>query len=282
MSSASILKRLLQPKVETYAFPDAAELQVGHPPPEEEELPDGGAPEEPEEPETPPPPQPETPIDFALLEADLLLQDARVQAQKIVEQAKEDARREAEEIYEQARLEGSKAGYSEGMARAAQEAEKQQEAQAAQLGAEVQQFLDRASASMDELMDRNADDLRDLALAIAEKVVRISLRSSSEVVGRMIRSAIDKRKRKEWVHIYIADCDAKRMTQVPPSLSAALSALSSRVRIIPMADDESGTCIVEMPDEIIDASASTQLSNIRNLLMDTPPGDDQIDLRFSR
>ena len=39
-----------------------------------------------------------------------------------------------------------------------------------------------------------------------------------------------------------------------------------------MADDEPGTCIVEMPDEIIDASAATQMGNIRSLLMDTRPG----------
>ena len=39
-----------------------------------------------------------------------------------------------------------------------------------------------------------------------------------------------------------------------------------------MADDEAGTCIIEMPDEIIDASAATQLNNIRTMLSDTPAG----------
>jgi flagellar assembly protein FliH len=116
------------------------------------------------------------------------------------------------------------------------------------------------------------DELRDLAIAVAEKVVCISLKSSSEVIGRMIQTAIDKRKRKEWVRIYISECDAKKMAQVPQSLSSALSALSDRVRIIPVADDEPGTCIIEMPDEIVDASASTQLNNLRSMLMDLPGG----------
>ena len=84
-----------------------------------------------------------------------------------------------------------------------------------------------------------------------------------------IQTAIDKRKRKEWVHIYIAECDARKMSQIPASLSSALTALSDRVRIIPMADDESGTCIIEMPDEIVDASAATQLNNLRTILSDT-------------
>ena len=35
-----------------------------------------------------------------------------------------------------------------------------------------------------------------------------------------------------------------------------------------MEDDESGTCIVETPEEIVDASVSTQMSNIRDVLHD--------------
>ena len=51
-----------------------------------------------------------------------------------------------------------------------------------------------------------------------------------------------------------------------PELTASLAGLSDHIKLIPMADDESGTCIIEMPDEIIDASASTQLNNIRDVL----------------
>ena len=46
----------------------------------------------------------------------------------------------------------------------------------------------------------------------------------------------------------------------------ALPGLSDHIKIIPLSDDEAGTCIIEMPDEIIDASASTQLKNIRDLI----------------
>ena len=35
-----------------------------------------------------------------------------------------------------------------------------------------------------------------------------------------------------------------------------------------MGDDEGGTCIVETPEEIVDASVSTQMSNIRDVLRD--------------
>ena len=132
-----------------------------------------------------------------------------------------------------------------------------------------EEYTEQAGAALDRQMDQSVDDLRDLALAVAEKVVCVSLKSSGDVISRMIQTAIDKRKKKEWVHIYISECDAKRLTQIPASLSAALTALSDRVRLIPMSDDESGTCIIEMPDEIVDASAATQLNNLRTILMDT-------------
>ena len=168
---------------------------------------------------------------------------------------------------------GRAEGVALGVQQALEEGRQERERQAQALGAETAQFLEQAGRALDRQLDDNVEELRDLALAIAEKVVSVSLKSSSEVICRMIQAAIDKRKRREWVHIYIAECDAKQLVKIPQSLSSALSALSGRVRIIPMADDEAGTCIIEMPDEIIDASAATQLNNIRSLLSDTPTGE---------
>ena len=211
----------------------------------------------------------ETPISFAQIQAEQILADARREADRILLQARDKAGEETKEIFAKARGEGYQEGYVAGMAQAAQESRQAREEQAVRLEEEVHRFMEHAADTLDRQMDQSVDDLRDLALAVAEKVISVSLRSSADVIARMIQTAIDKRKKKEWVHIYIAECDAKRLTQLPASLTTALSALSDRVRIIPMADDESGTCIIEMPDEIVDASVSTQLSNLRTILNDT-------------
>ncbi len=110
------------------------------------------------------------------------------------------------------------------------------------------QFLARANEILERQMDENIGELRDLAIAVAEKVIGISLESSSEVIERMIRMAVDKRKRREWVQIYVTERDARRLVRVSPMLS-----------------------IIEMPDQIIDASVSTQLDNLRSTLSETPP-----------
>ena len=211
----------------------------------------------------------ETPISFAQIQAEQILADARRDADKILMQAKEEADQEAKKVFAKAREEGYQEGYVAGMSQANQESRQLREEQAARLEEEIHRFMEHAADTLDRQMDQSVEDLRDLAMAVAEKVICVSLKSSANVIARMIQAAIDKRKKKEWVHIYIAECDAKRLTQLPASLTSALSALSDRVRIIPMADDESGTCIIEMPDEIVDASVSTQLSNLRTILNDT-------------
>ncbi len=273
----NIFKAFSRAKAEPYQFPKAEELVV-EPEPEEEEL---AASEElldpaeeeqsllGKEPEAEPELEPkEDPLSFAQIQAEAIMADARREAEELKDQARQEADRESETVFAKARENGYQDGYVQGMAQATAEAAQLREEQAAALEEEIHRFLQQAGVELDRQMDQSVDDLRDLAMAVAEKVVCVSLKSSGDVIARMIQTAIDKRKKKEWVHIYIAECDAKKLTQIPASLSNALSALSDRVRIIPMADDESGTCIIEMPDEIIDASAATQISNLRTILTD--------------
>ena len=203
--------------------------------------------------------------------AEELLEEAQAQAETILE----EARAEAELLRENARTEGleegRKQGLQEGREEALSEARAKMSAQAEELTGEVEHFLTEAQDALDRQMDESVGELRDLAIAVAEKVIGISLESSSEVIERMIRMAVDKRKRKEWAQIYVSEKDARRLMPLSSLLTASLSAFSQRVKILPMSDDEPGVCIIETPDEIIDASVSTQLDNIRSNLEDVPP-----------
>jgi len=292
----NILKGFLNLNVEEYRFPDAEELEVE----KEASLPDfageDGIPEAPpgvdaeqEDDEYGEPPaglaeeeaadgrsasQPEAggPVQYAQLQAELLLRQAREEAEQILVDARAAAKEEQEVIRAGARDEGYREGYAQGIARAMEDAVRDREATAQRLEGEVQAFLEKADMAREEVIKQSQDELLDLCIAVAEKVVRVSLKSSSEVIVRMIQTATERLKRQEWVHIYISGCDTKGMAQISPTLTTALGALSQHVKIIPMGDDEGGTCIVETPEEIIDASVSTQMSNIRDLLRDQMNG----------
>jgi len=276
----NILKGFLEPKAEAYVLPNAADIHIDgaeEPAPPEEEAPPqflditvGG--EEPEEetnePSAPRPDEPETPVRYAQLQAELILNQAREEAQQILDQAREKALQEQEEIRAGARDEGYREGYAQGIAKAMDDAIRDREATAARLEKDVQAFLEKASLAREEMILQTRDELLELCLSIAEKVVRVSLRSSSEVIVRMIQTATERMKRQEWVHIYISGCDARQVAKISPSLTGTLGALSQHIKVVPMEDDEGGTCIVETPEEIVDASVSTQMSNIRDVLHD--------------
>ena len=266
----NLFKSFLKPAVDRYVFPDAEDIPVEEAPPPGEE--DSPAEETPSAPEEAGPAEPESGaqalLTYARVQAEQILADARRQAAELEEQLRRQIREEGEAAREESRTEGYRQGYAEGLQQARVEGQARLEEQLRQEADAFQAALQAATQAREDLIDREREELCDLSLAIAEKVIHISLKSSRQVVARMIQVATEKLKRREWVHIYVGGCEARDLGQITPELTAALSGLSDHIKIIPMADDELGTCIIEMPDEIIDASASTQLDNIRDLLHD--------------
>lgn len=285
----SILKGFLNPKAENYIFPAAEALEpdsgdfidffdtltetqtveedfLEEPPKDVEEKLLEEPPKNAEE--LSPKPERDGPVQYAQLQAELILNQAREDAASILAHARAAAEEECEAIRSGARDEGYREGYAQGLSKAMDDAQRDRETTAARLEQDIQVFLQKASLARDEMLQDMQGEMLDLCIAVAEKIVRVSLRSSSEIIVRMIQTATERLKRKEWVHIYISGCDTRGIAQISPALTTALGALSQHIKIVPMGDDEGGTCIVETPDEIIDASVSTQLSNIRDVLTD--------------
>ena len=260
----NILKNLLKPAIHAYVFPDAEEIPLDQP---EEILPEESLPPEPEE-------KPEdvsgaSTIAFAQIQAEQILEDARKQAEEWLRERQSQAEDEIRKAREEAQSEGYRQGYAEGLQQARVESQAAIRQQLEKQAEEVAAFLEKASSAREDLIAQAKQELCDLSIAVAEKIIHISLKTSSEVIARMIQVVTEKMKRREWVHIYVGGCDAKGLAQITPELTTALASLSDHIKIIPMADDESGTCIIEMPDEIIDASVSTQIQNIRDILSES-------------
>ena len=254
----NILKGFLEPKAENYILPVASEIEMEEDPlPVPEEEPEavffdftvggeGEAEVQEDGPAKERPREPETPVHYAQLQAELILNQAREEAEALLNQAREQAQNEIEEIRAGARDEGYRDGYAQGIAKAMDDAVRDREETAARMEQDVKAFLEKASLAREELILQSRDELVELCLSIAEKVVRVSLKSSAEVIVRMIQTATERMRRQEWVHIYISGCDTRQVAKISPAL----------------------TSTVETPEEIVDASVSTQMSNIRDVLHD--------------
>ena len=193
---------------------------------------------------------------------DALEAKAREEAEQILE----DARKQAEILREQAFEQGHEEGVTAGRQEAMQECRQEYEEEVRIFRENASEFMDSIRQEKSIVIEKYLDDLKRTVLAIAEKVIHISLRSSENVIHRMIIAATDKLKKTEWAKIYITKCGTEISMEADVEFLNALSHLSDNVKIVTMDSDEEGICIIELPDEIIDASVSTQLENIKDIL----------------
>ncbi|MEY8509469.1 hypothetical protein AALA78_14775 [Lachnospiraceae bacterium 42-17] len=199
----------------------------------------------------------------ALVEAENeILEEARRKAGQILS----DAREQAEYLRQQGYDEGIKAGREDGYKEAYDEQQRILEQKIREIDQGFAEAVKEVSIEKDKILEKYIDDLKRISLAVAEKIIQTSLQSSGDIIKRMILAATDKLRKKQWAKIYVTKCESGISMEVDTEFLEALSGLSDNIKIITMDNGEDGTCIIELPDEIIDASVGTQLENIKDIL----------------
>lgn len=198
------------------------------------------------------------------------IQELEERAQSILRQTEEKAKELRHEAgqrgYEEGYAKGFSAGSDEGFETALQDGVRNIRQENQEVLDELKRMIERVDAKKQEILKKYQEDLKDIAIAVAEKVVHISLKSSGDVIKRMILAAMEGMQKTEWAKIYIAKTDSQVLLQGETNLINEISHISEHIKIIVMEEEASGTCIIEMPDKILDASANTQLANIREIL----------------
>lgn len=191
-------------------------------------------------------------------EADMIRQAAVFAAEKI----KKDAETEG-------MAKGYNEGYNDGMVRAHEEISKAVITEVDAIKEAVGEILDLVSAEKENIFEKYEQSLTNIALSTAEKIVKVSLQSSGDVIKGMIRDATKDLKKTEWIKIYISKFDFEMIRETDYDLVDSLSELSDDIKIIVMEQEEIGTAIIETDKEVIDLSAATQLNNIREMVENT-------------
>ncbi|AMJ39916.1 FliH/SctL family protein [Anaerotignum propionicum] len=191
-----------------------------------------------------------------------IIEEANQQVEEMIKQAQLEAERIKENVFEQA----SQEGYQDGYQKAYQEHKEKMDEETAVFLLQLRDLIQAFEEEKTQLISQNIDELKELAISIAEKVIQISLKTSGEIIKKMIITATNKMKLKEWAKIYISKNDSALIVESNADLLDAISHLSEHIKIVVMEDSAPGTCIIELPDQIIDASASTQIENIRAIM----------------
>jgi len=200
-------------------------------------------------------------------EALAILARSRAEAERILETARNEADRIRKDAYNEGYAEGKDQGYREGFDHGSAEGENIYSEKILELEQQVAACIEDVQIEKDKVLEKYMDDLKEIALAIGEKIVRTSLRSNARVIEKMILAATEKLKKSAWAKIYIGEqTGVGTDVRADPRFLRELGRLSDNVKIIVMEDMEPGTCVVERPEEIIDVSVNTQMENIREIM----------------
>lgn len=205
-------------------------------------------------------------LEVAKADARKILRDADAQAEEILAKARQDAEEIKSEFASKGREEGYREGYEKGrkeiMKKGMEELDRQQEL----FRSSLENALRAVDTAKKRNLDKYLDELKECALAVAEKVICVSLKSSGEIIKRMLISETEKLKRTEWVKIYMEKSDYNMMMEADAGVVNELARLSDNIKFVVMNKEGNGSCIIEMPEEIVDISVDTQMDNIRELL----------------
>ena len=189
-------------------------------------------------------------------------------AKAVLNQARIEALRIKKEAHEEGYVEGMEKGCEDGRKKAYEEHREELKGEYQNLREKLEKYAVDMQHAKEKVTEDYLDDLKNISLAIGEKIIQTSLKSSGDVVKNMILAATEKLKRTAWAKIYISDDPEEKAASIrgDADLLRELSKISDNVKIIVMEDAAPGTCIVELPQEVMDISVSTQMENIKEIL----------------
>lgn len=193
---------------------------------------------------------------------------------KEIEDTISKARTDADAMLKNSREQGHKAGYdagydegyTKGKTRIVKEHADLLENGTIAFFKELEGILKNVEDIQFELVQSNIEQMKEVSLSVAEKIVQVSLQSSGEVIRKMITNATDKILSKEWAKIYISKLDASMLLQINVDLMKELAHISPHLQIETIDNATHGTCIIELPDQMIDASVNTQFDKIKDVI----------------
>lgn len=155
--------------------------------------------------------------------------------------------------YEIGYNEGKEAGYKEAL----QEGRENNRALLERLTVIVSS-IEKARA---ELLAREEDNLSDLAVMIAEKVLNQTVDTNRTVMGSIISRVVTDNQDQEWIKVNVSEDVYEDLDKT--FFTERIQELNGGVTICPSKDLGDTDCVIEMPGYVTDASISTQLSKIK-------------------
>ncbi len=206
---------------------------------------------------------------------EIILKEAQDEALKIINTAKRNAQSEIAESKKRGYEEGYNAGieigknkgYTEGYEIGTVQAKEDVNEQNESKLSELREMITKIENIKEEIISKYENDLTDLAFDIAEKIIKQKINDNSNVVIALIKNVIKDYRNVEWIKVYISPKDDVLSIQADKNLVSELNKISNDVVIETSEGLEEGSAIIETPDGIVDTSVTTQLKNLKEMVL---------------
>lgn len=204
-------------------------------------------------------------------EAENIIQQAQQKADEILANAKieienakievENAKTEIEKITKSAKQQGYEEGFNEGK----KEGITAGEEVIKNALAEIQHILIEAKHKREEIIQTNQETIIELALMIAKKIIKTEIAINKEVIFKNLNQALEKLKEKEKIKVKVNPIHLQELKDRKEELLAQVSNIEG-VEFEEDKNIEPGGCVIETNFGLIDATISSQLEIIEEVL----------------
>ncbi|MHB8170479.1 MAG: FliH/SctL family protein [Thermincolia bacterium] len=197
-----------------------------------------------------------------------LLAKAREQAEAIINEGKARAQEDLaqadeqrQSIEEAAYREGFQKGYQEGHQQGSAEAHAEVEG----LKTEAHRLVEEAKVEKERIVHSSEKEILELALEVSRKVIHDEIKTSPEVVGRVVKEALNRAADREEITIKVNNDDLEYVLSIQDSLTAGLSGIK-KLKVVADPHITRGGCVIETACGNVDARVERQLAEIEEAL----------------
>ena len=191
-------------------------------------------------------------------------QDAKAEAEKIVE----DTRKEAEELLEKVHKEGYDEGYKEGKEQGIKDGRERIEDElkeiVRQANDKAQKTIQDAKEQTSEYFIRAEDDIVKVVMMAIEKIIPQHFLDVPQTVLPVVREAIRHVRDQKEIKIHVEPDSYDLILMARAEFQAMLTDGTAILEVVSDEALKPGDCVIETPNGGVDARLSTQLELMKN------------------
>ncbi|QSX07200.1 hypothetical protein JYG23_07610 [Sedimentibacter sp. zth1] len=204
-------------------------------------------------------------ISNSVQEAKEIIEKANESKIQIQKEAIIEIQKMKKEAYTEGFELGKKDGYEDGKKQGYTDAEKELLNKKEELVAELLKQICLVEDSKEEVIKNYKDGLSELAINMAEKIIKTEVNQNEDVIKNLLTESINSYKNIEWLKIYLSSKDYITIS-TDKDIMEKLLKISEHVKLEVLTDSENGELIIETPDNVINAGVNTQVKNLKSII----------------